>query len=226
MSGVGPPEDRAESDSALPVAKGEGDQPRASRITTGNGLDRSEPARPKQEIDLGAFRRGEGFETVLEQFGPLIHSVAHRYAVDGDEAEDIYQEACIRIYGQCHTFQDGSLPVWIYRTADRCCRNFVRARRSRQAATERYSVVNPSGVAASAAPTSPWRHVLRAEADARFRRALARLSERQAHAFVLTQVDGYSAREAARIMGATVSTVRSNVRHAKKKLRKYWKEEE
>lgn len=191
----------------------------------GSPEDPAEPASPNREIDIGAFRRGEGFETVLEQFGPLIHYVAHHYAVDGDEVEDLYQEACIRIYERCHTFQDGSLPVWIYRTADRCCRNLVRARRSRQAATNRYSAMYPSDVAAPAAPTSPWRHVLRAEAEARLRRALARLSERQAHAFVLTQVEGYSAREAARIMGAAVSTIRSNVRHARKKLRKYWKEE-
>ena len=225
MSDARPPEDRAVPDTVPPVSDGESDRTKGSRVASGNDLDRPEPARPKREIDIGAFRRGEGFETVLEEFGPLIHTVAHRYAGDADEEEDLYQEACIRIYSQCHTFQDGSLPVWIYRTADRCCRNFVRARRSRQAVTERFSTASQNGRPTTGA-TDPWKHVVRVETNLRLRRALAQLSARQAHAFVLTQVEGYSAREAARIMDAGVSTVRSNLRHARKKLREYWKEEE
>ena len=225
MSDARPHEDRAVSDTVPPVNDGECDQTKGSRVACGNGLDRSEPARPKREIDIGAFRRGEGFETVLEAFGPLIHSLAHRYAGDADEEADLYQEACIRIYSQCHTFQEGSLPVWIYRTADRCCRNFARARRSRKAATERFATASQNG-RPTAAATDPWKHVVRMETNLRLRRALARLSARQAHVFVLTQVEGYSAREAARIMDVSVSTVRSNLRHARKKLREYLKEEE
>lgn len=231
MSDTRPPEEWTEPDSVLPGSNGESDQPNASGVTSGNGLNRpgngrhrSEPARPAREIDIDAFCRGERFEIVLEQFGPLIHSVAHSYAVDGDEEEDLYQEACIRIYEGRHTFRDGSLSVWIYRTADRSCRNWVRARSSRQAATERYSAANPNGLLASGAPSNPWKHMLRLEENARLNRALVRLGRRQVHAFVLTQVEGYSAREAARIMGAKVSTVRSHVRHAKEKLREYLEE--
>ena len=90
---------------------------------------------------------------------------------------------------------------------------------------ERYSTASQNGRPATAA-TNPWKHVVRVETNLRLRRALARLSARQAHAFVLTQVEGHSAREASRIMDASVSTVRSNVRHARKKLREYYKEEE
>ena len=60
----------------------------------------------------------------------------------------------------------------------------------------------------------------------RIRRALDQLGGRLAHAYVLTEIEGYSAREAARIMGGKASTIRSLVRHAKRKLRDYLKEEE
>lgn len=225
MSDAPPSEDRTAPDTALFVGAGERDRTLESRVTSGNDLNRLDPARARREIDIGAFRAGERFETVLEEFGPLIHSLAHRYAVDADHEEDLYQEACIRIYQQCHTFQHGSLSVWIYRTADRCCRNSVRARKSRQAATERFSAASQNDRPTSGA-TDPWKHVLRVEADLRLRRWLVQISARQAHAFVLTQVEGYSAREAARIMDASVSTVRSNLRHARKKLRELYKEEE
>lgn len=225
MSDALPPEDRAVPDAVLPVGDGDSEQTRGSHVTSGNDVDRPEPARAKREIDIGAFRRGEGFETVLERFGPLIHSLAHRYAGDADEEEDLYQEACIRIYEQCHTFQDGSLSVWIYRTADRWCRNFVRARKSRQAATERFSSASQNGRPPDEA-SDPWEHVLRVETKLRLSRGLGKLSARQANAFVLTQVEGYSARQAARIMDASVSTVRSHLRHARKRLREHWEEDE
>ena len=224
MSDARSRKDRTVSDTVPSVSDGESDQTKGTRVTFGDDLGRPELGRPKREIDIGAFQRGEGFEAVLEAFGPLIHSVAHRYAGDADEEEDLYQETCIRIYSQCHTFQDGSLPVWIYRTADRCSRNFVRARTSRQAVAERFSASRNGRPTTEA--TNPWKHMLRVETSRRLIRALARLSARQAHAFVLTQVEGYSTREAARIMDVSVSTVRSNLRHARKKLREYLKEEE
>ncbi|MDE2653789.1 MAG: RNA polymerase sigma factor [Gemmatimonadota bacterium] len=225
MNDTRPREERTVSDALPPFSDSQSHRTKGSRATSGNDLVRPEAARPKREIDIGAFRRGEGFEAVLEVFGPLIHSVAHRYAVDADEEEDLYQEACIRIYSRCHTFRDGSLPVWIYLTADRCCRNFDRARKSRQAVAERFSTASQNGRPPTG-ETNPWKHVLRVETNLRIRQALARLSARQAHAFVLTQVEGYSTREAARIMETGVSTVRSNLRHARKKLREHLEEEE
>lgn len=209
-----------------PRSRDEDDQPRASGVATGNGPDPSAPTPPKGRIDNAASRRGEGFETVLVRFGPLIHAVAHRYAKDGDEEEDLYQEACMRIWEGRRLFRKGSLSVWIFRTADRCCRNAVRARKSRRAAAERYGAANPNGISPHRASADPWKHVLRVEAGARIGQALARLGARQSQAFVLTEVEGYSTREAARIMGARVSTIRSHIRHANKKLRKYLKEEE
>ncbi|MYG81351.1 MAG: sigma-70 family RNA polymerase sigma factor [Gemmatimonadetes bacterium] len=216
----------SESDDARPGAQDAGDQSQSSGPTNRNGLDRSEPARPIREVDIAAFRRGEGFEAVLERFGSLIHSVAHRYAEDGDEEGDLYQEACLRIWQGRETFREGALSVWIFRTADRSCRNLVRARKLRQAANERYADANPDGVLPSGVAADPWKHMLGVEAMERIRRALDQLGGRLAHAYVLTEIEGYSAREAARIMGGKASTIRSLVRHAKRKLRDYLKEEE
>ncbi len=226
MSDPHTPVGGTEPDDAQPDAQDADEPSQSSGATSGNGLDRSEPARPKREIDLAAFRRGEGFEAVLAKFGPMIHSVAHRYAEDGDEEKDLYQEACFRIWAGRETFRDGALHVWIFRTADRCCRNLIRTRKSRQAATERYADANPNGVLPSGVSADPWKHMLGVEARERIKRALDQLGGRLAHAYILTEIEGYSAREAAEIMGGKASTIRSLVRHAKRKLRDYLKEEE
>ena len=226
MSDPQTPVGGTEPETAEPDGQDARERSQSSGAPSGNGLDRSEPARPKREIDLAAFRRGEDFEAVLAEFGQLIHSVAHRYAEDGDEQGDLYQEACLRIWQGRESFREGTLSVWIFRTADRCCRNLARARKLRQAANERYADANPDGVLPSGGSADPWKHMLGVEAMERIRRALDQLGGRLAHAYVLTEIEGYSAREAARIMGGKASTIRSLVRHAKRKLRDYLKEEE
>ena len=194
-------------------------------MSDGYDPPRSEPANPTGGIDIDAFRRGEQFEAVLEQFGPLVYSVARRYAVDGDEVDDMYQEICIRIYERCDTFRGGSLGAWIHRIAENVCRNRLRAGESRRAATERYASAHPNGLPPSGAPTDPLEHVVSVESARRIGEAIARLSRRQADVFVLIRIQGYTPRDVAKIMDIKEATVRSNLRHATDKLRVYLKEE-
>ena len=202
-------------------------RPKHSRTEVGDGRDPSEPAGTSERIDIAAFRQGDGFETVLEHYGSLIHSVAHTYAIDGDEQEDLYQKTCIRIYERHASFSGaGSLASWINRIAHSTCLNAGRARANRRAATDRYSANKASAISSHGGCTDPWEHTVAVDLRARLRRALAKLGERQASAFVLTQVEGYSASEAAGIMGLAESTARSNLRHARRRLRELLEVEE
>ena len=60
MSDPHTPVGGTEPDDAQPDAQDADEPSQSSGATSGNGLDRSEPARPKREIDLAAFRRGRG----------------------------------------------------------------------------------------------------------------------------------------------------------------------
>lgn len=197
----------------------------AAQVSDGNDPPRSESASPAGGIDIDAFRRGEQFEVVLEQFDRLIYSVARRYAIDGDQRDDMYQEICIRIYERCDTFRGGSLGAWIHRIAENICRNRLRAGESRRAATERYASAHPNGLPPSGAPTDPLEHVVSVESAERIGEALAQLSRRQADVFVLIRIEGYTPRDVAKIMDIKEATVRSNLRHATNKLREFLKEE-
>ena len=195
-------------------------RPKHSRTEVGDGRDPSVPVGTSERIDIAAFRQGDGFETFLVHYGSLIHSVAHTYAIDGDEQEDLYQKTCIRIFERRASFSGaGSLASWINRIAHSTCLNAGRARANRRAATDRYSANKASAISSHGGRTDPWEHTVAVDVRAKLRRALAKLGERQASAFVLTQVEGYSASEAAGIMGLAESTVRSNLRHARRRLR-------
>lgn len=195
-------------------------RPRQSRAKSGDGRNPSEPVGRSEPFDIAGFRQGRGFERLLDRFGSLIHSIAHTYASDGDEQDDLYQKICIRVYERRASFSGaGSLASWINRIAHSTCRNVRRARANRTAAIDRYSAHEASTISSLGVRTDPWEHTAAADFRARLRRALAQLGERQATAFVLTQVEGYSSSEAAGIMGLAESTVRSNLRHARRRLR-------
>ena len=194
-----------------------------SRTEVGDGRDPSESVETNERIDIAAFRQGDGFETFLVHYGSLIHSVAHTYAIDGDEHEDLYQKICIRVYERRASYSGaGSLASWINRIAHSTCLNAGRSQANRMAATDRYS----ANKGRHGGHTDPWEHTVAADFRARLRRALAKLGERQASAFVLTQIEGYSASEAAGIMGLAESTVRSNLRHARRRFRELLEVEE
>ncbi len=187
-----------------------------------NGGSQVEKANGRVVIDIEAFRQGKAFETVLEQFGPLILRVARAYAFDVDDCDDLYQEICLRVYDRRASYSgSGSMGGWINAVAHRTSQNWRKKQLARRAVMERYSAEYEVSAASSDRGTDPLDQVIGNEVEARLGRALARLSTRQADAFLLTQVEGYGTREAAQLMGVRVATVRSNLRHARKKLREY-----
>lgn len=196
---------------ARPMLPGSSDS--SSQVETANG---------RVVIDTEAFREGKAFETVLEQFGPLILSVARRYALDTDDWEDLYQEICLRVYDRRASYSGlGSMGGWVNTVAHRTCRNWRRKRLARSAVMERYAAEQAVSTPSSGRGANPLDQVIASEFEGKVGRALARLSARQADAFILTQVEGYDAREASQIMGVRVATVRSNLRHARRKLREF-----
>lgn len=117
----------------------------------------------------------------------------------------------------------GSLAAWINRIAHHTCLNWRRGWRSRESGRERYaskamSTERSSGLA------SPEQLLNRTEFNDHLRQSLAALPERQADAFVLVRMKGYTATEAADILRTRAATVRSNLRHATVKLRREMKE--
>lgn len=53
---------------------------------------------------------------IITEFLPLIFSVALKVVRDRDQAEDVAQEACLKIYNGLAKFKgDSSLKTWIYR---------------------------------------------------------------------------------------------------------------
>ena len=172
-------------------------------------------------IDLGRFRSGDSkyFELVLRAYAPLVLTVTNSFATDIDHGEDLFQEIWERVYEKRGTFNSrGSFSAWLRRVATTVCISDHRARTAREKA--RHELVTqsiPQGQDRKA--TDPLAEVERRESIATLRVAMGHLSIREREAIALRILDERSPEECAEMMGITKATVRSNIRHAIKRLR-------
>ena len=201
----------APSDDAVPL-------PQTRLSSDSDDIRRTE----RDSIDVVAFRNGDDqcFRAVLGRFGPLIRKVVWSYADSDDGREDLYQEVCIRILEQRARYrEEGSMCGWIGTVARHAARNWHASRSARESGKDRYAIEIAPIEAAGHITADPSRLLDYRECLANLERALDAIPEQQGNAFRLVQIEGYSAREAARILDSEPATVRSNLRHARKKLR-------
>ena len=208
------------SDSALAELLGPADLHAALPSKTRERADRA-------DIDAEAFRSGdpECFRVVLNRFGPIIRSVVRSYAKNGDDQEDLYQEVSVRMLTQRSRYEDcGAMPGWITTVAHCACRNWCAARKARKSALDRYAAELIPHEESGALLDDPSRMLNYRRFLESLGRALAEMPARQAEAFKLVHIRGLSQAAAARIMDVSPATVRSNLRHARKRLRELLQE--
>jgi RNA polymerase sigma-70 factor (ECF subfamily) len=143
---------------------------------------------------------------------PRILGLAHRMLGDAAEAEDVAQEAFVRIWRQAAKWRPGEarFDTWLHRVALNLC--YDRLRRRREIATDAPPEVADEGPA-------PDRGLLAQDTGERVGEALARLPERQREAIVLCHYQELGNIEAAAVMGVTVEALESLLSRGRRALR-------
>lgn len=154
--------------------------------------------------DAGASRE------LVDRHLAAITRFAFRLLGDRAEAEDVAQEAFLRLWRQARRWKPkAKLSTWLYRVAHNLCIDRLRARRTQASPPE------PSEGPLDASALLERRQV----ADA-VSRALDGLPERQRAAVVLTYYEGLRNYESAEVMGVEVDALESLLARARRKLRK------
>ncbi len=135
---------------------------------------------------------------------PRVMAHAWRLLGNRTEAEDVTQEAMLRLWKQAHDWRSGEAKVttWLYRVVANLC--IDRQRRARGGAVTLDAIPEPADGRASVADAMQDR----ARADA-LQAALDTLPTRQRQAVILRHIDGLSNPEIAEVMGNTVEAVES-----------------
>lgn len=156
-----------------------------------------------------ALRAGRGDKAALTEFIRLTQDDVWRllaHLAGPEHADDLTQETYLRVLGALPRFQGRSTArTWLLSLARRAWVDSVRRDSARPRAAASYE----------AAPTedpSTWGDVIDA------RSLLDELPPERREALVLTQVLGYTYKEAAKIAGVRVGTIRSRVARARRDL--------
>ena len=129
------------------------------------------------------------FETVFDELYPGLFRYCHRLTGDADVADDITQEAFVRLYERQVEGTEERVRAWLFRTAIHLVRDRHRLRKNRARLLEA-NPVSPTGA------ELPDRAVERGEDVERVRAALDELKDRD-RGMLLLRYEGFSYREIA-----------------------------
>jgi len=154
----------------------------------------------------------DAFGSLVERHAPMVRRLARAVLGQAEDAEDAAQDAFLSAWNGFDRFDPrAALGPWLARIALNAARDLRRRRRVRT--TEPI----PESRAATGRP--PDAEAERALLRERLGRALSELPERQRIAVVLFEVEGYSHSEVGAMLGIPEGTARSEVFHARRKLR-------
>ncbi len=152
------------------------------------------------------------FDALIEdRWGKMVR-IARRVVGDPEEARDVAQRACLRVWETLDRFRPGEdLDGWIYRVVVNMSIDATRRRKARPedpwpARPEEGWSLDPASAA-----RAPDVETFARELESALKELTRDLPPRQKAVFVLSRVEGMSAAEVARVMDISPSTVRNHM---------------
>lgn len=168
---------------------------------------------PSDDALLALYAGGDdqAARILTERLLPRVFGHAARLLGDRAEAEDVAQEAMMRLWRLAPDWRQGEAQVrtWLYRVTANLCTDRLRRRRG----VGLDEIAEPEDPAPSVADNM----LTRARDDA-LQAALNRLPDRQREAVVLRHIEGLSNPEIAEIMGIGLRAVESLTARGKQAL--------
>jgi RNA polymerase sigma-70 factor (ECF subfamily) len=155
-------------------------------------------------------RRGE-FETIYRDNLRRVYAIALRFARDPEGAEEIVQDAFIRVWRSLPSFNGNSrLSTWLHSVAVNAALDRVRQRSRADARIDRE--VDLDRYAAEVGRAMP-------AADVDLERAVAGLPDGAREVVILHYFEGYPCAEIAERLGVVEGTVKSQLHRARQLLK-------
>ena len=185
-------------------------------IESPDALDRQDMARLASGHDAA-------LNDLMERHAPRLLNYLLRQLRDESEAEDLAQEAFVRVFQNRHKFNPQyRFMTWLYTIAT----NLARTRQRHQTRHPHVSLEAESEFSAGslkerlpAEQSSPTENLETGERAAAVRAAVADLPEELREAILLTEYEELTQREAAAVLNCTPKAVEMRIYHARNQLR-------
>lgn len=172
-------------------------------------------------VALDAGDDADAFNKLVIRVQPQLFRWALTFSTDVDDADDIVQESCVRIYQRFHQFRgEGDLSAWLYQIVRRVGLERVRRGARRHRLT----------LAVNAQPdhdvylTDPGARVDRAHFRDLVQHYFLELPTKQREVFDLVDLQQFDPTEVATMTGTNASTVRAHLFKARGSIRQKLRE--
>ena len=165
---------------------------------------------------VARVQRGDSaaFDLLVRKYQHRVGALISRYIHDWAEVQDVAQDTFIRAYRAIGGFRgDAQFSTWLYRIA------INEVRRTQRGGVLRRALAMALGREPTAAVVvEPEQAAIKSEAFAELQRILAGMKEKKRAVFVLYELEELSPSEIAGVLGCSVDTVKSRLRHAREEF--------
>lgn len=184
-----------------------------------NSLDEATLIRAAQGGDQDAF------EQLVRQYDQSVLKLAYNLLRSAEDAQDIYQEAFLRVHKNLHQFRfDCSFHTWLYRIVTNLCLDLLRKRKVRK---EEATVVQTSDGEKDRAAMmpevrgdgDPQRALVSGALRGRIRQVLESLTPRERMVFELRHYEGLRLRAIGEKLGTSEEAAKNCLFRVTQKMR-------
>jgi RNA polymerase sigma-70 factor (ECF subfamily) len=165
----------------------------------------------------------EAREQIVRAYQEMVYNLSLRLTRDPELASVAFQETFLKVFASLGRFRQGSrLKTWIYRIATNEALQLLRRRKARTYLDLDDLEADPRSDLSSTAATlggNPHRLLEDRELRRRLESAIEELPPKHRAAFVLVDMEGLSAKEAADATGVKVNALKTDLRRARLFLR-------
>jgi RNA polymerase sigma-70 factor (ECF subfamily) len=186
------------------------------------------PSRVNDAELIRAAQQGDkaAFEELVRQYDQPVLRLALHLTGSEQEAQDIYQEAFLKVYRNLSSFRfECSFYTWVYRIVSNLCMDYLRRKQVRKEDSpvrtsddgEEFDLLEQ--VPDERPGTSPEQDLVRKELGKRIARALTKLSPRERMVFEMKHYQGLKLRTIGEALNTTEETAKNTLFRATQKLR-------
>lgn len=172
---------------------------------------------PTDQHIIGRALAGDGpaFRHLVEKHQGFVYRLAYRFVGTVGDAEDITQEAFIRLWKNLHRYKpEIKVTTWLYKIVTNLCLDFLKSRNNRS--NTRMRDVNDH-VGMSSDLTAD-QSLITEELQVAVEKLTAELSPKQKAVFVLRDLEEVEMADIAQILSMDSGQVKSNLYYARKKI--------